>query len=237
VYITKDGVSLFLSQPVDTTEEIEIPTVQPAQQDIPKSDKPEVELFVMSYCPYGTQAEKGIIPAVRALGGNIDFKVRFVYYAMHGEKEVTEQTRQYCIQEEQNDKLLDYLACFLGDGESEPCLTEANIDTAKLDLCVEAADSEFEITANLEDEEKWLNGRYPKFNTDADLNSEYGVSGSPTLVINGNKVSSSRDSASYLATICSAFNEAPEACSEELSSATPSAGFGYSEGVATDAQC
>src|SRR3989344_3434948 len=37
--------------------------------DIPKKEKPEVELFVMSHCPYGTQIEKGILPAINALGG------------------------------------------------------------------------------------------------------------------------------------------------------------------------
>ena len=237
-YVTQDGKMLFI-QGVDMTQEVEKPdTTQPEPQELVKSDKPEVELFVMSHCPFGTQAEKGIIPAVKALGDNIDFKLRFVNYAMHGEKEVTEQTKQYCIQKEQNDKLLDYLGCFLKDGESEPCLTEAKIDTEQMDACIEAADKEFEITANLEDKEKWLNGRFPKFNTDAELNTKYGVGGSPTLVVNGAQVSSSRDSASYLKTICSSFNEAPEACDAELSSTPPSSGFGYSEsGNPTSAQC
>ena len=39
-----------------------------AQQDIPKSDKPEVDLFVMTHCPFGTQIEKGIIPVFELLG-------------------------------------------------------------------------------------------------------------------------------------------------------------------------
>ncbi|MEM2131153.1 MAG: GILT family protein, partial [Candidatus Woesearchaeota archaeon] len=71
-----------------------------------KKDKPEVQLFVMSHCPFGTQMEKGILPVVELLGNKIDFKVRFVYYAMHGEVEVKEQLRQYCIQKEQQDKYL-----------------------------------------------------------------------------------------------------------------------------------
>lgn len=236
-YVTQNGKLLFVSG-VDMAVEVEEPEIEPeTPQEVVKSDKPEVELFVMSHCPFGTQAEKGIIPAVKALGNNIDFKLRYVYYAMHGETEVTEQTKQYCIQKEQNDKFLDYLACFLKDGESEPCLTEAKIDSAKLESCIEEADEEFEITANLEDKEKWLNGRFPLFNTDAELNSKYGVGGSPSLVINGAQVSSSRDSASYLSAICDHFNEAPEECNEELSSTPPSSGFGYSEGVDTDAQC
>ena len=238
-YVSLDGKLLFVSG-VDMTAEVEEPEIEPeTPQEVVKSDKPEVELFVMSHCPYGTQAEKGIIPAVKALGDSIDFKIRFVYYAMHGETEVTEQTNQYCIQKEQNDKYLDYLECFLTEGDGAGCVESVSIDKDKLDTCVEAADEEFEITANLEDEEKWLNGRFPLFNTDAELNTKYGVGGSPTLVINGASVLSSRDSASYLSTICDHFNEAPEECNEELSSASPSAGFGYTttSGASTTAQC
>src|SRR5690348_2174093 len=31
--------------------------------NLPKSDKPNVELFVMSQCPYGIEMEKALIPA------------------------------------------------------------------------------------------------------------------------------------------------------------------------------
>ncbi|MFH0867888.1 MAG: hypothetical protein V1831_01125 [Candidatus Woesearchaeota archaeon] len=228
-YVTKDGKMLFV-EGMDITQEAEKPTTQPQPtQGIQKSDKPEVELFVMSHCPYGTQAEKGIIPAVKALGDTIDFKIRFVYYAMHGETEVKEELRQYCIQKEQNDKFLDYLTCFLKGGESEPCLTEAKVNVEQMNNCVKEADKEFEISANLDDKSKWLGGNFPKFNIDAGLNSKYGVGGSPTLVINGAQVSSSRDSASFLKTICDSFNNAPGACNEEFSSAQPSPGFGFGE--------
>ena len=53
---------------------------------------------------------------------------------LHGE--VEEQLRQYCIQKEQEAKLLPYLKCFLGKtgtaADSEACLTEAKIDKTKL---------------------------------------------------------------------------------------------------------
>ncbi|MBU3941884.1 MAG: hypothetical protein KKF74_03150, partial [Nanoarchaeota archaeon] len=51
-------------------------------QCMPKKDKPEVELFVMSHCPYGTQIEKGMLPVARLLGDKIDFNIRFCSYAM-----------------------------------------------------------------------------------------------------------------------------------------------------------
>jgi len=239
-YISKDGQMLFTTG-VDMTKEIEQPAVQEQAPppEVPKSDKPEVELFIMSHCPFGTQAMKGMIPAVKALGDTVEFKMKFVYYAMHGGVEVKEQLNQYCIQKEQNEKYLDYLVCFLEEGKGEDCLEEVEIDMDKLKTCVEETDEEFEVTANLEDKEKWLNGRYPKFDIDAEANEEYGVGGSPTLVVNGAQASSSRDSASYLRTICAAFNEAPEECDTEVSSASPSPGFGYeTTGAATaDAGC
>ena len=58
------------------------------------------------------------------------------------------------------------------------------------------------------------------------------IGGSPTLVINGVQSSAGRDSASYLTGICAAFNTPPAECSQKVSSAAPSAGFGA--GAASD---
>jgi len=207
------------------------PDCEKSWQCMPKTDKPEVELFVMSYCPYGTQIEKGMLPAARLLGDKIDFSVKFVYYAMHGEKEVNEQTLQYCIQKEYNNKYLDYLECFLEEGDTEGCLEEVSL-TGKLNSCIENTDKEFKITEKLNDESTWL-GSYPPFDIDKKLNEEYGVSGSPTLIINGVKASVSRDPASLLDAICTGFKVKPAECSEELSSENPSAGFGFSETAAS----
>lgn len=203
-----------------------------------KKAKPVVDLFVMSHCPFGTQIEKGIIPVIEELGDDVDFNLRFVHYAMHADKEVYEQLNQYCIREEQESKLLSYLKCFLKAGDGEACLKEANIDTDKLDSCVEKADEGFSITANFEDKSTWL-GNYPPFNIDKVLTDKYGVGGSPTLVVNGVQVETARDPASLLKTICYGFDEKPEACDAKLDSANPSAGFGFDTvaASATDATC
>ncbi|MFH1290674.1 MAG: hypothetical protein ABIH92_04670 [Nanoarchaeota archaeon] len=246
VYTTLDGeflvsnpVSLGEIEPADSGDSQ--PTTPPTQVDesIPKSDKPVVELFVMSHCPYGTQSEKGAVPVAELLGDKIDFEIKFVYYAMHGETEVYEQANQYCIQEEQNDKFLDYLTCFLEAGDGEGCLTEVGIDKAKMETCVARIDTEFSLTANLEDQSTWLSGRFPLFDIHKVENEEYGVRGSPTLVVNGKQASSGRDSASILATVCGAFNTVPEECATELSAASPSPGFGWdaTAGSETAATC
>ncbi len=196
------------------------------QQSIPKSSKPVVELFVMSYCPYGTQSEKGIIPAVEALGDKVDFKLRFVYYAMHGQKELNENLRQYCIQKEQPSKLLDYLKCFLESGDYSSCLESLNLNVSD---CMINADEEFSITSNFNDKSSWLSGQFPLCDIDKSLNTQYQVRGSPTLIINGVQARpSSRSPQSYLNVICSAFTSKPSACSESLSNTAYSPGFGYS---------
>lgn len=238
VYITRDSELMFLQAiPLKGAETTETQTesTKPTVEVSTKSDKPTVELFVMSHCPYGTQAEKGIIPVVETLGNKIDFDVKFVYYAMHGETETTEQLNQYCIQKEQEDKFLDYLYCFLEAGDRGKCLVEANIDNTALETCTKAADEEFQVNKNLEDESSWLSGRFPLFNTDKEDNEKYGVRGSPTLVINGETISTGRDSASLLAAICSGFNEAPEECNTVFESGIPSPGFGFDEASASNA--
>lgn len=198
------------------------------QIDVPKSSKPKVELFVMALCPFGLQTEKGILPVVNLLKDKIDFKVKFVYYAMHDKTEIDENTRQYCIQKEQASKFNAYLACYLNEGKSEDCLTTAGIDKAKLDSCVASADKQFNITANYNNKDNWISGQFPRYDVNLADNNKYNVAGSPTLVINGVEVSVGRDSASMLKAVCSAFTTEPSECSQTLSSTKPAAGFGYS---------
>lgn len=235
-YITKDG-RLFFPQAFDISEiysdfyDLEGGSSQPVAMVSNKSDRPSVELFVMSHCPYGTQMEKGILPVVETLGDKIDFEIKFTSYAMRGEVELVEQINQHCIKEEQGDKYLDYLACFLADGDHDGCVAEAKVNATALATCYNQTDQEYQIMDNFRNK-IGFQGNYPSFDIYAEDNALYGVSGSPTLVINGQSIQTSRDSASLLATICSAFNEAPEECATILSNASPSAGFGYNVGAA-----
>ncbi len=244
VYVTLDGnylVSGLVPLGIEANTPIDSSGSAGQQSSMQQSETPKVELFVMSLCPYGTQLEKGIIPVVELLGDSIDFELKFVYYIMHDIEEIDENTRQYCIQKEQKSKFIDYLACYLGDGDSEACLASIGIDETKLDACVASADKQFSITENYEDSSTWLSGRFPLYDVNKADNSRYGVAGSPTLVINEVQVSSARDSASLLSVICDAFtdNARPSACDETLSSEAPSPGFGYqgSTSGSTTATC
>ena len=234
-YVTKNG-NLFFPQAINLNDEItdSAPT-QATTPEVVKSDKPKVELFVMSHCPYGTQAEKGILPVVDELGDKIDFELKFVYYAMHGELEINEQSKQVCIQREYPKEFNDYLKCFLevGDAGASKCMSGLGIKADVVADCEAELDADFGITAALEDQSSWLSGRFPLFNVHKTENELYQVGGSPTLIINGQQVSSGRAPAQYLTTICAAFNDAPEECEAELNTQSYGPGFGY-EGVGSD---
>ncbi|MDD5071227.1 MAG: hypothetical protein PHQ42_00600 [Patescibacteria group bacterium] len=240
-YLTKDGEKFFpsvLDMNFVMSENEDLEVTLPASEVAVKSDKPVVELFVMSHCPYGTQIEKGVLPVITTLGNKIDFTLKFCDYAMHGEVELKEQLNQYCIQKEEPEKLVAYLNCFLEAGDSNDCITRSGVDKTKLTACVSATDKEYKVMEKFNDKTTWSGGVYPVFDIHKIENEIYGVQGSPTLVINGAQISSARDSASLLATICSAFNNQPEECDRELSSAPPSAGFGFdASGSASDASC
>lgn len=222
IYMTKDGKLAGSMNPIsDKTDS----GVETQEEEIPKSNKPVVELFVMTHCPYGTQAEKGIIPTIKALGDSVDAKIRFVHYTMHGEKEDKETRAQVCIREEQSAKWYPYLECFLASTGSEAdatkCLTTAGIDKAKLDTCIKT------------NAEKY-------YKADSDLSEGYGVQGSPTLIINGVQASSGRSPDAFLQSICTAFNTVPDKCTSlKLSVASPSPGFGTgtASAGASDASC
>ena len=225
-YVSRDG-TLFFPQAI-STRITTTPTTQPQQRapNVPKADRPDVKLFVMSYCPYGLQAEKAMLPVMNLLGDKADIKIHFVDYAMHGEKEVYENLRQYCIQKEQKDKYYSYLLCFVQSDDYSKCLREAGVDESRLKACMDATDKAYNITKSLQDKSTWISGYYPPFPIETDLNRLYGVRGSPTIVINDVVVQLYRSPEAFKQAICNAFNNPPAECNTTLSTQQASPGIG-----------
>ena len=217
----------------------------PSQQQaasVPKSKKPVVELFVMSYCPYGLQMEKAFLPAMELLKNKADISVKYVSYIMHGEKEVAENTRQYCISKEQPTKYAAYLNCFFTAGQNDgkeadynKCLKSAGVNVSNLNNCYAKADKEFGITAKYNDQASWLSGRYAIYPVHQTENSKYGVQGSPTLVINGVQSEAGRTPEAIKQAICAAFTTPPSECNTTLPNTPFQAGFGLAVGGAAGA--
>ena len=230
-YMTKNG-EIFFPQAVNITqvEEMMSETEQEEEEteepEVEKVENPKANAFVMSYCPYGLQFMKAYVPVMELLGDVADLKLNFVNYAMHGKKELDENVRMYCIQEEQESKLTDYLRCFVENDDYEYCIGEAGVDEEMLETCVQQTDEEHNITGLYNDESTWASGRFPLFPVEDDLNQEYGVRGSPTFVLNGKSTSVSRSPESIKDAICASFIEKPEECEQELSTASEQPGIG-----------
>jgi hypothetical protein len=228
-YTTLDGKFLF-PQGIDLDEfltGVESSGDISASIEAPKTERPDVKLFVMSYCPYGLQAEKGLLPAWDLLKEKADIGVYFVNYIMHDKEEIDENLRQYCISENQPEKIIPYLQCFVADGDHDSCLLKAGIDMQKLSSCEKEADETFEITKNYEDEESWLSGQFPVFKVHDELNEKYEIGGSPMLIINDTLIYPiDRSPESYKQEICNAFTEMPEECNQVLSTDVYTSMFG-----------
>ena len=184
---------------------------------------PTLQFFIMSECPYGTQMAKGVIPVWEKFINKANIELRFVSYTMHGPQEELDNNRLICIREEQSSKLIAYLKCFVyGDGSeasSQSCITSTGIDKTKLDSC---------LASNV--------AKYME--TDTALNQQYGVQGSPTVIIDGKEVQVyPRDPASVAKALCDAFTSGskPSECSLTFDTTNPSPGFGGGTGSSSSA--
>ncbi len=215
-YTNSKGTMLFpYSIPLVTTTT----TTKP----LTKSDKPVVELFVMSFCPFGNQAEDGMGPAYNVLKDYADIKLRYIvdqsatnkdeYNSLHGVQELNQDIRELCVAKYSPEKLWTFVAAI-----NKACTSE-NADT-----CWTAEANKIGLDANQiktcqKDEGSAL------LAIEYAATTAYKVTGSPTLVINGMTVNSDRTPEGYKNTICSAFNDSkkPAACSQVLSGAAAAA--------------
>lgn len=234
-YVTKDGKLLF-PQGVDITKESEIPEQPEAQAtatEYPKTDKPNVKMFVMTFCPFGQQAETGLKPAIELLDEEIDFEPHFVIYSnyasgypnycldeenkycsMHGINELNEGVRQLCIWKYDKEKFWSYVAkvnekCSNSNIETcwEGIAEETNVDADKIKTCQEG-----EAISLLA--------------TEVELNQKYNVRGSPSVKINDKDYSGARTPEAYKTAICSSFTTEPGDCGNTLSATGTAASGG-----------
>jgi glutaredoxin len=230
-FVSQNGEYLFpdvikMAEALASLENSETPSAE--IPEIPKSEQPEVEIFVMSYCPYGLQAQKALLPVYELLKDKADIKIRFVDYIMHGLKEIEENLNQYCLQSMDADQYMNYLNCFVQDGDQAGCLASVvGANLSEIKSCRDQLDEEYNVITDYENKETWLQGTYPLFSVEKDFNEMYSVAGSPTIVINGQAVNiKPRSPENYKAYICQAFTEQPEECATTLSNEVPVPSFG-----------
>jgi glutaredoxin len=213
IYVSRDGKFLFVQPPIEMKE------IEKKLTETPKTEKPDVKLFVMSFCPYGNQAEDLIKPVLNLLKDNIDVKLNYIvskdsngkYQSLHGDQELNQGVREICVAKYQKDKFWDFVykineKCTSQNADTcwEQQAKDLGIDTEKIKNC-----QQIEASTLLAEEEK--------------LVQEFGVSGSPQLFINGVEFTGERTSEGYKSGICSGFTTSPQECQEALSTEATSA--------------
>lgn len=188
-----------------------------AEKEIPKSDKPKVDLFVMSFCPYGNKAEDTMQPVYELLKNKVDFNFHYIVSSegdkinsLHGEPEVAQNEREACVLKYfGKDKWMNFVTyvnknCGADGACWEAGIKSVGLNSAKIATCVKAEGAK-------------LMKADEKTSTDAQ------ASGSPTMLINGvstKAVYKYADSESYKQAICASFNTAPSECAKVLGTST-----------------
>lgn len=239
-YVTKDGKLLMPYKAINMDEnsgqaqnrdanadaadaQADAAAVQKTCDTLEKTAKPVVEAYVVSKCPYGLQMQRVLADVIKnapELKENI--LVRYIgavsngkITAMHGDAEAQENLRQICIRDEQNSKYWDYVSCHIKSGDVDNCLISAKVDKNKLNGCISDPGKGLKYAQN-----------------DFDLNAKYGVQGSPTLILNGSKISESsfggRTSEALKSMICCSSLDKPGVCSNTLNTAQAAAAFSES---------
>lgn len=221
LYVTKDGKSYTSNLIPLIEEEAPLP-------DVPKTDKPVVELYVFTYCPYGLQMEKAFYSVVDLFKDKADIKIRQIG-AMHGEYEKIEAERQLCIGKNYPTRLWAYVNAFATDSNIGMC----NGDATCVAPLINSIYTRLGINANTINTCMTSEGE-ALYNAEVENAGKNGVSGSPTVLINGVSSSLSRSPDAIKAAICNAFSTAPTTeCAKTLSADQASAGFGASAGSAS----
>jgi hypothetical protein len=224
IYATKDCRLLFTNTIDMNATLAKSPQAQPPK----KTARPVADLFVMAFCPYGTQAETVMRPVVDLLGPTADIRVRYItttngttagdVISLHGPAEAREDLRQLCILKATPARYWDYLKLF-----NDQCYPVWQ-NTSALDSCRKNITAALGI--DLTKTESCATGSTGLSLLNADENdaTTYGVTGSPTLIINGVEYAGSRTPEGYKEAICNSFDTPPAACNTTLSSSPASSG-------------
>ncbi|MCD6590168.1 thioredoxin domain-containing protein [Candidatus Woesearchaeota archaeon] len=226
LFLLKNGKQLFVSQPIEIKES----SSQQQGLGVPKQEKTNIKFFVMSFCPFGNQAEYGLEPVYRLLGDKVEWEPHYVIYpasmysgredqfcmgdycSMHGIQELHQDVREMCVWKYYDHSTWwDFVIainknCSASNADTcwQGIAQSLGIDINKINKCVEEEGIDL------------LAAEYQ-------LNQEYGVRGSPTVFINDMQYNGARTPEAYKSAICEGFENPPQECTQELSNAGGSA--------------
>ncbi len=142
-----------------------------------------VELFIMSYCPYGVMAVNELKRLQEAFGKDVKVEIHYVLAnedgeirSLHGEEEILEDARQLCVAKSAAAKLLPYMWCLYKDGEAadpKTCLQSVGLKADEIEACATGeagkqmllAETKLAETLEIEASPTWIVHGKVKFNS------------------------------------------------------------------------
>ncbi|MGB9719677.1 MAG: hypothetical protein ACPL06_03750 [Candidatus Anstonellales archaeon] len=200
-------------------------------QEAPKSEKPDVKLYIMSFCPYGNIAEQAFNSVIHTLGDTFTFEPIYIIYdetispqysaqnteyctvdgnvtycSMHGMNELRQGVREIAVYRLYGSGTwADYV-----NAVDEQCSLQ-NIE----DCWKTAAEG---MNLNTSEIEAYYNEHMYEILADQKEKTFSAEKfGSPSIAINGQDYSGARTSEAFKMAICNAFITQPENCNATLS--------------------
>lgn len=108
------------------------------QWDAMASPRPILmDLYVMSHCPYGTEAEEWLLPLADRLNAGLNLKYIVSneggkWTSLHGQTELEENLRQMILQQQMPGRLFPYIQCVNQSPQNwRKCLEKSGVDPDK----------------------------------------------------------------------------------------------------------
>lgn len=188
-----------------------LPTPPPFEP--PKTDRPEVKFFVMSFCPFGNQAEAGLKPVYELLGDKVDWQPRYIvgkqgdqYASLHGQQELNQDVRELCVE-----KLAGIGKWWAFVEKVNENCTDKDADECWRAQAQAVAVRTYPVSSCEETQAKAL------LSLQVEEMEKYQAGASPMVFVNDTLYNGGRAPEDYKLAICSAFEAEPEECTTVLS--------------------
>jgi predicted DsbA family dithiol-disulfide isomerase len=172
-------------------------------------ERVRVDLYVMSMCPYGVQAENAFAPVVEKLGPALDLRIEFIaseengkLVSLHDEPEVKGDIAQLCAAKIAPDRAFKLILCQNKTPREIPdnweaCAKEVGIDVEAMRRCYTTSEGQDLLRVS------------------AKRAAAAKAEGSPTIHIAGRSYEGRRRDSDLLRAICAEFQSSkPPACAE-----------------------
>lgn len=157
----------------------------------------ELELWAMSQCPYAISFEDTLLQVASTLGSSVSLRVQFIgvvedgaLESMHGPEEVAGDMAQLCAQQH-GGRWLELASCQNEDPDLvatnwKPCAERLGLPVAAIAKCIASDEGRSLLRASFERAQ------------------QLGISGSPTVLINGARYEGARRPISVARALCEA---------------------------------